>query len=505
MKKYIVLLLLLPLLVCSEPPPGQEQQEELPSLWEEEAQAQEQQSEESEGQVQSEESTLPLTAEGRSPFVKIAKDLMPAIVSISAEQVYEVTRSPFPDFFEDPFDEFWRRFFPELRPRKEEIKRPILGSGFIVSDDGYILTNNHVVTHAKKIIVKTMDEKEYKAELVGTDELTDVALIKIKARNLLYAKLGNSDAIEVGDWVMAIGNPFQLMGTVTVGVVSAKERRDIAIAGGPQIQNFIQTDAAINPGNSGGPLVNIKGAVVGINTAIKTASFYPTGNIGIGFAIPINIAEKVMKDLIEYKEVRRGWLGVSYQRLTSELAETYGLEETKGVLINKVISNSPASKAGVKEEDIILKWDGKEVTYSNFPVLVSQTSTGKKVKVVVFRKNKSHSLWVKVGKRPASVAEVEEVVDTWLGLHVVSLSSREAQSFNVESEYGVLVVEVEYYSPADDVAIQPGDVIKRIGDIEIKDMSDFEKAHSTYKKQKSPILFKLERGDMTIYVGVRSE
>ncbi|MDI6840631.1 MAG: Do family serine endopeptidase [bacterium] len=453
------------------------------TLWEQEATPQ--------GEVQQ----IPITPEGKSPFVKVAKELLPTVVSISAEQVLEV-RSPFSDFFEDPFDDFFKRFFPEFRREypKQKIRRPILGSGFIVSEDGYILTNNHIIERASKIVVKTMDEKEHKAEVIGTDNMTDVALIKIKAQNLHYARLGDSDEVEVGDWVMAIGSPFQLMGTVTVGVVSAKGRAHLEIAGGgPQIQNFIQTDAAINPGNSGGPLVNIKGEVIGINTAIKTAGVYPAGNIGIGFAIPINIAKKVKEDLFVYKEVRRGWLGISYQRLTQELAAAYELKEPKGVLVQKVLPNSPALEAGIKEEDIITEWDNKEVSFDAFPSMVAQTKIGKEVAVKILRKGKTLTLSVKVGKRPTEEEVAKTTAEEWLGIQVTA------------NQEGVVVAKVKEDSPAYEAGIQPGDVIKRIGEKEIQNIKDYKDAKSTYSRQKSPILFKLQRGDMTIFVALTPE
>ena len=442
---------------------------------------------------------LPVTSEGRSPFVGIAKRLMPAVVSIDAERVTKV-RSPHFDFFEDPFDMF-KKGFPEFKYREREFKRPVLGSGVIVSENGYVLTNNHMVEKAEKIIVKTMDEKEYTAKIVGADPVTDIAIVKIDAQNLPYAKLGNSDELEIGDWVMAIGNPFQLMGTVTVGVVSAKGRAHIAIAGGgPQLQNFIQTDAAINPGNSGGPLVNLKGEVVGINTVIKTESF-SRGNIGIGFAIPSNMAKRVMEDLIQYKEVKRGWLGVYYQKLTSDLAEAYGLKKANGILVQKVMEDSPAEKAGIKAEDIILEWDGKPVKYDKFPVLVQQSSIGEKVQVKVWRENNTKFVWVKVGKKPTEISEEE--IGEWFGIRVSSLKSEEVKRFGIKEQEGVLIIEVENGSIAERAGIQIGDVIKRVGNKRINDLKDYEDAKKKYSKKKKPIVFKLKHGDATIFVALK--
>lgn len=463
---------------------------------------------------------LPLTSKGKSPFVKIAKELMPTVVSISAEKNIEV-RDPFYDLFEDPFD-FYRRFFPDFSPYQQQPKSksktrkiprqyPGLGSGFIISEDGYILTNNHVVREMDKLTVKTMDEKEYEAKVVGTDPATDVALIKIDAKGLPYAKLGNSDDIEVGDWVMAIGNPFQLVGTVTVGIVSAKDRKDIGgiEGGGPQIQDFIQTDAAINPGNSGGPLVNIRGEVIGINSAIKGQ-----WNVGIGFAVPINMAKKVKSDLMTYKEVKRGWLGITYQPLNSALSKAYDYEDTTAALVNKVIENSPAAKAGIKEEDIIIEWDGKKVNLNEFRSMVMQTPLDKKVAVKIYRDKQYLTLWVTVGQRPAEFDETgkpkeskkskPEEAKECFGMDVVSLDGREAKTFNlgfdINMDKGVLIYQMDGDSPAYGAGIRIGDVITKIGNKEISDMADYNKACSLYGDKRAPVVFKLNRSGSVLFI-----
>ena len=496
MKKYITIGLFLtialatilyvrnPFFAWSEPPGGYSEKQE-----------------KGEKSLMVQDEYLPITPTGKSPFVKIAKRLMPTVVSINTEQVTKV-KSPYFDFFEDPFD-FFKKGIPEFKYHEQEVKRPILGSGVIVSENGYILTNNHMIEKAGKITVKTTDEKEYTAKIVGTDPMTDIAIVKIEESNLPYAKLGDSDEIEIGDWVMAIGNPFQLMGTVTVGVVSAKGRSHLAIAGGgPQIQNFIQTDAAINPGNSGGPLVNLKGEIIGINTAIKTGAF-PSGNIGIGFAIPSNMAKKVMEDLIQYKEVRRGWLGIYYQKLTLDLAEAYGLKETKGILVQKIIEDSPAERAGIKAEDIILEWDGKEVNFDKFPVLVRESSVGEKVQVKLWREGNIKFIWVKIGKKPTEISEKE--IEEWFGIKVSSLKSEEASRFDVKEDEGVLVIEIEDGSIAERAGIRIGDVIKRVGDKEIRNLKDYENARKKYSKKKKPVVFKLKRGEIIIFVALKTE
>jgi serine protease Do len=476
MKKLILVLLSLSVLGCSESPQVSEKRQVARS---------------------DNPGALPLTSEGRSPFVSIAKKLMPAVVSIEAERIEQV-RSPH-GFFEAPSDLFFRGLFPEFPQRRREVRRPVLGSGVIVSDDGYILTNNHVVEKAVKIVVRTSDEKEYAAKLVGTDQMTDIALVKIDASGLKCAKLGNSDNMEVGDWVMAIGNPFHLMGTVTAGIISAKGRRIEGLPGGsPQIQNFLQTDAAINPGNSGGPLVNLQGEVVGINTAIKTAG--RPGNIGIGFAIPSNMAKRVMDDLIQYKEVKRGWLGVRWGRVSAQLAEAYGLDEPMGVLVVQVTPESPAEKADIKSEDVILEWGGKKVDHANFLSLVSETEIDKKINVKLWRNKKIMFVQVKVEMRPS---DEQELAGSWFGLKILSLSSKEAQRFRMGEKEGVLVAEVEPGCVASLAGVRPGDIIKKIGDLKIENPSDYGRARKKYKDTETSIAFKLRRGDHVAIVALK--
>jgi len=316
-------------------------------------------------------------------FAKLAEKLKPAVINISTTMV--VKQSPFfkdrPSPFgeEDPFREFWERFFGGEIPREFETKS--LGSGVIINKEGYIVTNNHVVENAKEILVTLSNEKEYEAEVIGRDKKTDLALIKVDAKeDLPVAPLGDSDKLKVGEWVIAIGNPFGLAETVTAGIVSAKGR---VIGAGPY-DDFIQTDASINPGNSGGPLFNFWGEVVGINTAIIA-----TGQ-GIGFAIPINMAKAIVSELKEKGRVTRGWLGVAIQEVTSQLAESFGLEEKKGALVAQVFKNGPAEKAGIEQGDIILEFDEKEIDDSrDLPRIVASTPVGKTVTIKVFRNGKA--------------------------------------------------------------------------------------------------------------------
>lgn len=440
---------------------------------------------------------LPLKG-GKSPFVNVAKEVMPTVVNISAERVIEI-KSPFPKEFQDPFFKQFKQFFPEL---PKEQKEKSLGSGVIIKSNGYILTNNHVIEGARKIIVKT-PEKTYKnAKVIGKDKLTDIAIIKINARNLPFAKPGDSDSLEVGDWVMAIGNPFGLTRTVTVGVVSAKHRSHVALPRGAAYQDFIQTDAAINPGNSGGPLVNLRGEVIGLNTAIATTGF-SKGNIGIGFATPINIVKNIMNDLIEKGEVERGYLGVYYQEVTADMAEGLGLKKARGVIVGQVVKDSPSDKAGIKEGDIIVEFDGQTVTYSDFPFIVGKTHPGERVTVVVLRDGKERKIRVRIAKRPNETAIAkEEEEKKWLGIEVAALTSENMQKFDISERKGVVVTGVSPNSPADDAGIIPGDVIRKINRITIADKNDYARAKKICASSNKPIVFLIERKNISRFVTI---
>src|SRR4030066_441126 len=342
------------------------------------------------------ETVLSLSAD-RPSFVAVAKEMNPAVVNISTEKMVKGGENVFRHYFgpgsPDPRDffgdDFFDRFFGE-QPEKEHKERS-LGSGFIISQDGYILTNNHVVAGADKIKIRLSNEKEYNGKIIGKDEKTDVAVIKVETKeNLPFVSLGDSDFLEVGEWVMAIGNPFGLEHTVTVGVVSAKGR---VIGAGPY-DNFIQTDASINPGNSGGPLFNTKGEVVGINTMIFSPS---GGNVGIGFAIPVNMAKELLPQLREKGKVTRGWLGVMIQHVTPELAESFGMSKEKGALIADVVKGSPAEVAGIKRGDIVLRYNGNDVDKMNdLSRLVAATLVGKEVELLILREGKEMRVKVKI-------------------------------------------------------------------------------------------------------------
>ncbi|HON57534.1 MAG TPA: Do family serine endopeptidase, partial [bacterium] len=343
-------------------------------------------------------------------FIEAAKRVSPATVYIYTEQVQHQTRSlrrhpffgendPFREFFGDDFLE---RFFGGIP--EEEQRRQSLGSGIIVSQNGYVITNNHVVENADKIKVKLLDDaKEYDAKLIGADKKSDIAILKIEGsnKNFPFAKLGDSDKLEVGEWVIAIGNPFGFSHTVTAGIVSALGRN----LGISMYEDFIQTDCSINPGNSGGPMINLNGSVIGINTAIYSRT---GGNQGIGFAIPINMVKKIMVDLIEKGVVRRGYLGVSISDVSEAIAEKFGLDKnTRGALVSQVFRNSPADRGGIKEGDIIVEFDGVKITDSNrLKNTVANTPIGKAVKIKVYRDGSEKILEIKITEQPGNMEDL---------------------------------------------------------------------------------------------------
>ncbi|NOZ63958.1 MAG: DegQ family serine endoprotease [Caldiserica bacterium] len=440
-------------------------------------------------------------------FAKVAEEVSPAVVSIVSVKIIQAPVGTMP--FEEPFfddlkkffgDDFFKFFAPSPRKGRKYQQRG-LGSGVIVSSDGVILTNNHVVGDADKIRVTLYDGREFKAEVKGKDPKTDLAVIKIKGRNLPYAKLGDSDKIKVGEIVLAIGNPFGLKSTVTQGIISAKGRSDVGIA---TYENFIQTDAAINPGNSGGPLVNLKGEVIGINTAIFTRS---GGYMGVGFAIPINMAKSVMKQLLEKGRVIRGWLGVVIQPLTEELAESFGIKGKKGVLIGDVMKGSPAAKAGLKRGDIIIKFAGKKVdTPSALQEKVAGTAPGTRVKIDILRRGKPLTLTAKIAEMPKEKAEAKEKkAEEELGMRVGELTPELASKLGYEGEKGVLILEVFPGSIAEIAGLTRGDLIKEINDKKIESLNDYHKIISKLLKSKAPIRLLVKRGEYTFFTVIKVE
>ncbi|MBI4949806.1 MAG: DegQ family serine endoprotease [Deltaproteobacteria bacterium] len=441
----------------------------------------------------------------RGDFVDLAKRLSPVVVNISTTQVMkERPMMPFPEF-KGPFDDFFGgddfNKFLDNQPRKE-LKRQSLGSGFILNKEGYILTNQHVIENATEILVTlTSDKKEYKAQVVGQDQKLDIALIKINADGALpVATVGNSDDIQIGEWVLAIGNPFGLGGSVTAGIVSQKGR----IIGAGPYDNFIQTDASINPGNSGGPLFNMKGEVVGLNTAIIA------GGQGIGFATPINMAKEVILQLKEFGKVTRGWIGVSIQELTPELAASFGLKDSKGVLISSVTPGDPADKAGLRAGDIIIAFDGKSIAeISDLPRTVASTQPGRNVEVRVVRDGAEKTYFVRVGTKmdeePVETAIEEDkdgALDKRLGISVQPITPELARRLGITETEGVIVSSVKQESPSAIAGIRRGDVIKEIDRRPVKNMRDYSKAVKDAEKH-DVALFLIMRGNNTIYVVVK--
>ena len=418
-------------------------------------------------------------------FSELAEAVKPGVVNIRTVKTIKGGSPVFKHFFgnpfggnRNPFDEFFGPFQGDGQQR--DFKQRSLGSGFLIDEDGFIVTNNHVIEDADQIKVILSDDKEFDAELVGRDPKTDLALIQIKgAKSLNPLDLGDSDGLKVGTWVVAIGSPFGLEQTVTAGIVSAKGR----IIGSGPYDDFIQTDASINPGNSGGPLLNMDGEVVGINTAIIASGQ------GIGFAIPINMAKGIIDQLKDKGEVTRGWLGVGIQDLTPELAEYYGLKGEKGVLVTQVFEGDPADKAGVKVNDIILKVDGKQVASGReLSSMIANTPVGHKTKIDLVRDGKEKTLTVTLAKRDDDdqIVASESPDSDELGIEVTDLNSDIARRFGIDgSEKGVLVTDVKDESAAQNADVRPGDIIKEINRSIVKDKNDFISLMNKNKEKES--------------------
>ena len=403
-------------------------------------------------------------------FADLAEQLKPAVVNVSTTQAISSSHmgdrpqappgSPFEEFFRDFFDRQLENGAPLQRRRKQS-----LGSGFIIESSGIVVTNNHVIAGADKVSITLDDNRTFDATILGRDSKTDLAVLKIDSKNakLPSVNWGNSDSSRVGDWVIAIGNPFGLGGSVTAGIISARGRN---INAGPY-DNFIQTDASINRGNSGGPMFNLDGEVVGINTAIFSPS---GGSVGIGFAIPANLAKRVVDQIVKYGKTQRGWLGVQIQTVTSEIAESLSLGDPRGALVSMIDSKGPAAKAGLAQGDVILKFAGKDViTMRQLPRIVADTEIGSRVKVEVWRKGRKRTLDVIVGELKESTAsvipsrnEVEKVEDV-LGMTVTSITQKLREQFKISKNIrGVLVKNINKNSMAAQRGIRPGDVIVEV-------------------------------------------
>lgn len=430
-------------------------------------------------------------------FSELAEKVRPGVVNIQVvKKVKNIAFGsrdlPVNPFGENsPFGDFFGPFFegnPSLRPEQRGV-----GSGFVLSRDGYIVTNNHVVEDADQIKVKLADGQEYDGKVVGRDPKTDLALVKIDASNLHALTLGNSDELKIGSWVVAVGSPFGLEQTVTAGIVSAKGR---VIGSGPY-DSFIQTDASINPGNSGGPLINTKGEVVGINTAIIASGQ------GIGFAIPVNMAKEIAPQLQEKGHVTRGWFGVSIQGMTPELAKSFGLKEKKGALVSQVVPGSPAEKAGIEQGDVIVEFDGKSVAESqDLPRMVASTPVGKSVNIKIWRNEKALEKHVKVGEMEENIEITKTPAHSkTLGISVQNLTPEMAKRLRLKSETGVVVTRVEPGSPASDAGIQTGDIIREVNRKEVKNVEELvEKLEQT--KDQDNILLLVQRGQNNMFAAV---
>ena len=447
----------------------------------------------------------PAPAVALPDFADLAAHISPTVVNISTTQ--EMKSTPFEPGGPgggggeegDPFHEFFGPFERFFGPPRRPYKAKSLGSGFIIDPGGTIITNNHVVENADEIVVKLATGKEYKAKVVGRDQKTDIALIEINgASGLPAVQLGDSEGLRVGEWVVAIGNPFGLENTVTAGIVSALSRH---INQGPY-DNFIQTDAAINPGNSGGPLLNTKGEVVGINTAIFSRG---GGNIGIGFAIPINLAKEIVPQLKDKGHVTRGWLGVMIQKVTPDIAESLGLDEPKGALVADVVKDSPAEQAGIKQGDVIIDYDSKPVgDSSELPLLVARTAVGTSVKLTAIRDKERLTFSVKIAElKEEEMAQGGSGTSEDLGLTVQTLTADLAENLGLDRGLkGVVVTQVEQGGPAGEAGLRRGDVILEVNRTPVKDVDAYRKSLKAGGKGKS-VLFLVRRGDNTIFLAVK--
>ena len=426
---------------------------------------------------------ISLEASDLPNFSDLAEKASPAVVNITSTKTIQ-NRNSYGRGLGDPrYDEFFERFFGQ-QPRPSmprENTRPVVstGSGFIISNDGYLLTNNHVVEDADEITVSLGDRREYKAEVIGADERSDVALLKIDANDLPILEIGESKKLKVGEWVVAIGSPFQLRFSVTSGIVSAKGR-SIPNGSDSTYVPFIQTDVAINPGNSGGPLFNLEGQVVGINSQIYTRS---GGYMGVSFAIPIDYAMDVADQLKENGYVARGWLGVSIQEITSELAEALEMEVPKGALISQIIDESPAQESGLKEEDVILFFDGEEIFYSSdLPLTVGAIRPGSKVNAMVLRDGKKKTIQVTVGELPKDPAiSFNNTQQNVLGI-VVENQKNENQRTFLE---GVIVTSVDPEGIAYESGIRSGDIIYSLARIKISNVTEFREILAGLDKERN--------------------
>ncbi len=437
-------------------------------------------------------------AESSRAFSDVVRAVSPAVVNISS--VKTLKKQP------GPFDEFFDYLYPFPDGHSKKWKEQSLGSGVIVSADGYIVTNNHVVEQSDDIKVILYDRRSFRARLIGADPKTDIAIIKINASGLPLVPWGDSDKLQVGEFVLAIGNPFGLSHTVTMGIVSAVGRADVGIA---DYENFIQTDAAINPGNSGGPLTNIKGELIGINTAI----FSKTGGYqGIGFAVPSGMVRLVMDQLLKKGKVTRGWIGVTIQEMTPELSAKFGLKASEGALVSDIAKGSPAQKSGIMRGDVIREFDGKKVgDVGVLRNMVAQSKVGSQVAIRILRRDKDMTVTATITELPAEATDIMPAVsqksdtddeNALSGITAVDLNRAIAKQLGIDKdEKGVVIVKTEQSSPAEDAGIKKGDIIQEIDRQRISNLNDFNKAVSRVKPADTVLLF-VNRNGKKFYVAL---
>jgi serine protease Do len=433
-------------------------------------------------------------------FSDIVSEISPAVVNISSTKTMKRDAYPFSD---DPFFDLFSPFHDFDRKKWKEQS---LGSGVIISEDGYIITNNHVVEKAEEIRVTLFDKRSFKGKIIGSDPKTDIAIIKIPAQKLPTVRWGDSDRLKVGEFVLAIGNPYGLSHTVTMGIISAVGRANVGIA---DYEDFIQTDAAINPGNSGGPLVNINGELIGINTAIFSRS---GGYQGIGFAVPSNMARLVMEQLIKQGKIVRGWLGVMIQEVTPEIAGKFGLKEPKGALVSDLTKGGPAERAGIMRGDIILEYDGKGVSsVSGLRNMVARSKIGSQVRVKILRNGKEYNLNVTIAELPREIATLSEEPEgdiqrnAFSGVTVYDLTKEIALQLGLNSnEKGVVVVKVEPGSPGDEAGLKKGDLIQEIDRRKVNNLEDFRRITSVVGSKEDTVLLYINRGGKRLYITLNS-
>ncbi len=450
---------------------------------------------------------LPMAGGSGKNFVEIAKSVKPAVVNIAATRNGKSGEGPQSSPLDDPFfrkffgEEFFKRDAPQREPKERG-----QGSGVIVEANGLIITNNHVVNKADEIRVFLSDKREFKGKLIGTDAKTDIAVVKIEATGLPTIPWADSAQLEVGEFVLAVGSPFGLTQTVTMGIVSAVGRASMGIA---EYEDFIQTDAAINPGNSGGALVNVRGELVGINTAIFSQS---GGNMGIGFAVPSNLSRAIMDQLVRTGKVVRGWLGVAIQDLTPELATQFGITDTKGVLVSDVMDDSPAKRAGFERADVIVEYDGKPMdSPTHLRNAVAQTPIGKKVSVKLIREKKPKTLEVSIAEQPKSLGQPSAEESRESAVPTGVLSDLDVRELNEElttryglkaTERGVVVVRVKSGSTAEEMGVREGDIILEVNRKAVSSLKSYERAASGLAKDHAVLLL-IKRKGQTIYLTLR--